>query len=121
MKALRIRDAADLAPVRDYAAVADLLMFDAKAPALPGMLPGGNGLCFDWRLLRGLDSGGRPWFLSGGLDASNLADAVAASGAATVDVSSGVESRPGVKDPDRVTAFLRAAAALDSPDTTPAA
>ncbi|HET6521761.1 MAG TPA: phosphoribosylanthranilate isomerase, partial [Geminicoccaceae bacterium] len=114
MKALRIADAADLAPVRVYAEVADLLMFDAKAPARPGMLPGGNGLSFDWRLLRGLDSGGRPWLLSGGLDAANLADAVAASGATAVDVSSGVESRPGVKDPGRVTAFLRAAAALDS-------
>jgi phosphoribosylanthranilate isomerase len=119
MKALKVADAADLAPVRDYAGVADLLMFDAKAPALPGMLPGGNGLSFDWRLLRGLDSGGRPWFLSGGLDASNLADAVAASGAATVDVSSGVESRPGVKDLGRLTAFLRAAAMLDS-DTSAA-
>ena len=116
MKALRLAEAADLAPVRAYAEAADLLLFDAKPPpaaARPGLLPGGNGLSFDWRLLRGLDPG-RPWLLSGGLSAGNLAEAVGASGAAAVDVSSGVESRPGVKDPDRLAAFLSAAAALDS-------
>jgi len=73
--------------------------------------PGGNGLAFDWQLLSG-KSFRRPWLLSGGLDASNLAEAVRISGAPAVDVSSGVESAPGVKDLDRIRAFLAVARSL---------
>ena len=75
------------------------------------MLPGGNALSFDWRLLAGR-TWSRPWMLSGGLDADNLAEAVAATGARCVDVSSGVEDAPGVKSADKIAAFLAAAKAL---------
>ena len=75
IKALKVADAEDLAPVAAYAAVADLLLFDAKPPREPGRLPGGNGLAFDWRLLRDLRVG-CPWLLSGGLSAGNLEAAV---------------------------------------------
>jgi phosphoribosylanthranilate isomerase len=114
IKALRVAEAADLAPIAAHAAVADLLLFDAKPPSEPGRLPGGNGLCFDWRLLRGLDLD-TPWLLSGGLSADNVGDAVALCGAHAVDVSSGVERRPGVKDPAKVRRFLQIAAALHPP------
>jgi phosphoribosylanthranilate isomerase len=89
----------------------DLLLFDAKPPARPDVLPGGNGLAFDWRLIADR-SWRRPWMLSGGLTAELLPEAVRISGATAVDVSSGVESRPGVKDPDKIRAFLAAARAL---------
>lgn len=109
MKAIRVAEAADLAPVAAYAEVADRLLFDAKPPpGLVGALPGGNGLAFDWRLIRDLDPG-RPAMLSGGLDPDNVARALAMTGIGAVDVSSGVESAPGVKDPDQIRAFLRAA------------
>ena len=75
IKALKIAQAADLVPIPGYAAVADMLLFDAKPPPDPGLLPGGNGLAFDWRLLQDLQVG-RPWLLSGGLSADNLAAAV---------------------------------------------
>jgi len=74
-------------------------------------LPGGNALSFDWRLIAGR-SWSRPWMLSGGLNTGNLAEAVRVSGAGVVDVSSGVEDRPGVKNPDRIRAFVDAARAL---------
>jgi len=118
IKALKIFERADLAPIGAYAKVADMLLFDAKAPREPGRLPGGNGLAFDWRLLRGLEVG-RPWLLSGGLSADNLEAAVALCGANAVDVSSGVEQRPGKKDPARLRAFLDLAAALAPPSTSP--
>jgi phosphoribosylanthranilate isomerase len=112
MKAIRIAGAADLDTVPDYEAVCERLLFDAQPPQdMPGALPGGNALSFDWELLRDRDFA-RPWMLSGGLDADNLADAVRISGARAVDVSSGVESSRGVKDPARIRAFLAAAAAL---------
>jgi phosphoribosylanthranilate isomerase len=114
IKALTVADAEDLAPVDDYAAVADLLLFDAKPPREPGRLPGGNGLAFDWRLLQGLEVA-RPWLLSGGLSADNLEAAVRLCGARAVDVSSGVERRPGQKDPARIKRFLDLAATLDPP------
>jgi phosphoribosylanthranilate isomerase len=109
MKAIKVAGAADLDGAADYAGVADRLLFDAKAPPeMTGALPGGNALAFDWELL-----GGRswpcPWMLSGGLDAENLAEAVRISGARAVDVSSGVESAPGTKDPAKIAAFLKAA------------
>ena len=93
IKALRVAERADLAPISGYAAVADTLLFDAKPPPDPTLLPGGNGLSFDWRLLQGLEVE-RPWLLSGGLSADNLAAAVTLCGARAVDVSSGVERRP---------------------------
>jgi phosphoribosylanthranilate isomerase len=108
MKAIRIATAADLAPLPDYAVIADWILFDAKAPANVTALPGGTGIAFDWQLLRGL-SLARPWMLSGGLNAQNLAEAVALTGAKMVDVSSGVEDRPGVKSIARIREFLAAA------------
>lgn len=112
MKALRIAAQADVAAADTYCQVADRLLFDAKPPEdMTHALPGGNALVFDWRLL-----GGRtwpvPWMLSGGLDAANLAQAVRVSRARAVDVSSGVEDRPGVKNADKIHAFLAAAKAL---------
>jgi phosphoribosylanthranilate isomerase len=111
MKAIRIATAADLLPLPDYAAVADWILFDAKAPANVRTLPGGTGMAFDWQLLRGVRID-RPWMLSGGLTAQNLAEAVAITGAKMVDVSSGVEDRPGVKSVARIQEFLAAAKAL---------
>ncbi len=114
IKALKIAGPADLDVLPSYAAVADWLLFDAKAPKSTKpqqSLPGGNALSFDWRLLADCQVG-RPWFLSGGLDAGNLAQAVALSGARAVDVSSGVESRRGLKSPARIEAFLACAAEL---------
>ena len=97
-----------------YAAVADMLLFDARPPPGPGMLPGGNGLSFDWRLLQGL-AVDRPWLLSGGLSAANLEAAVRLCGARAVDVSSGVEDRPGHKNPEKIRSFLEVAATLGVP------
>jgi phosphoribosylanthranilate isomerase len=111
IKALRIADAADLRPVAAFARSADMLLFDAKPPKRPDALPGGNGLAFDWRLLDGMVTG-RPWLLSGGLYAGNLAQAVRLCRPAMVDVSSGVETRPGVKDPAMIRTFLNLAATL---------
>jgi phosphoribosylanthranilate isomerase len=110
MKALRIREKADLELAVAYASVADLLMLDAKPP-IGAVLPGGNGVVFDWALAAGFRPG-RPWALAGGLTADNLAAAVAATAADIYDVSSGVESAPGVKDPEKVRAFLAKAAEL---------
>jgi phosphoribosylanthranilate isomerase len=106
IKVLPVAEAADLAAVAEYESVADLLMFDAKAP--PGAArPGGHGAAFDWKILAGR-SFARPWFLAGGLDPDNVARAIQLSGADMVDVSSGVESAPGVKDPARIGQFLHA-------------
>ena len=109
MKALGIASHADLAALPAYTAVADRLLLDAKAPP-DAALPGGNGRRFDWDILRGTDlpSG---TMLSGGLDAANVAEALACTGINAVDVSSGVESAPGTKDPDRIAAFVAAARA----------
>ncbi len=111
MKAVKVKDEADLDGAAAYEPVVDHLLFDAWPPSRDGALPGGNGEPFDWPLLAGRRFG-RPWLLSGGLTAENVAAAVAASGAPGVDVSSGVESRPGVKDPARIAAFLDACARL---------
>jgi phosphoribosylanthranilate isomerase len=106
MRALRVAEAADLDAAAAFETAADHLMFDAKAP--PGAaLPGGNGAAFDWSILSGR-SFAKPWFLAGGLNAANVAQAIARSGAGRVDVSSGVESAPGVKDPFLIEAFLKA-------------
>jgi phosphoribosylanthranilate isomerase len=114
IKALKLAEPEDLAPVAAYAAVADLLLFDARPPSEPGRLPGGNGLCFDWQLLRDLEMV-CPWLLSGGLSAGNLEAAVTLCRPPAVDVSSGVERRPGIKDPAKIRQFLRLAAALEPP------
>jgi phosphoribosylanthranilate isomerase len=112
MKALRIGSAADLAAADEYLPVVDQLLFDAKPPPeMTGALPGGNALSFDWSLIQGR-SWARPWMLSGGLNAGNLARAVAATGAQAVDVSSGVEDAPGRKNPAKIAAFLKLAAGL---------
>jgi phosphoribosylanthranilate isomerase len=111
MKAVKVSETADLDAAGAYAAVADRLLFDAKPPAKVTALPGGNGIAFDWRILAGRHWS-KPWMLSGGLTAANLAEAVAVSGALAVDVSSGVEDRPGHKDPAQVRAFLKAASHL---------
>ncbi len=112
IKAIPVAGPADLQQAAPYLAVSDWLLFDAKPPRQePGALPGGNGLTFDWALLR-RQPWPLPWMLSGGLDPDNLADAVRRSGARFVDVSSGVESRPGVKDPARIDAFLARAREL---------
>ena len=111
MKAIRLATADDLSAAADYAQVADRLLFDAKPPDKVTSLPGGNGLPFDWSILTGREWP-VPWMLSGGLNPGNLADAVRVSGAPAVDVSSGVEDRPGAKNPDRIRAFLEVAAGL---------
>ena len=107
MRALSIASPADLDRAAAFEAVADLLLFDAPAPAAASR-PGGNGEIFDWSLLRGLASR-VPWLLAGGLHAGNVAAAVAAAGADGVDVSSGVERAPGVKDTRLIAAFVVAA------------
>lgn len=107
MKALGVADEGDLPAILEYSAVADQLLIDAKPPR-GAALPGGNGLAFDWRLLAGR-RWLRPWMLAGGLTAGNVAEAVRLTGARQVDVSSGVESAPGVKDPERIAAFVTAA------------
>jgi phosphoribosylanthranilate isomerase len=111
MKAVPIAGPEDVAASARYEDVADMLLFDAKPPRRPDALPGGNGLAFDWEVIAGL-SWRRPWMLSGGLSAELLPEAVRISGATMVDVSSGVESRPGVKDLGKIRAFLAAARAL---------
>lgn len=109
MKALGVADAGDLSAIADYEEVADQLLIDAKPPK-EAPLPGGNGLSFDWRLLEGR-AWKRPWMLAGGLTPENVAEAIRLTGAQQVDVSSGVESAPGVKDPDRILAFVQSALA----------
>jgi phosphoribosylanthranilate isomerase len=111
MKVVAIAGPEDVLNAARYEEVADLLLFDAKPPRRPDALPGGNGLAFDWSLIAGR-SWRREWMLSGGLTAELLPEAVRISGATVVDVSSGVESRPGEKDLDKISAFLAAARAL---------
>ncbi|TPW28436.1 phosphoribosylanthranilate isomerase [Martelella alba] len=106
IKAFSIRTADDLMFVKEYDGIADKVLFDAKPPK-GADLPGGNGVSFDWRLLEGL-SENIDYFLSGGLNADNVAEALTRTGARALDVSSGVESAPGVKDPARIDAFFDA-------------
>jgi phosphoribosylanthranilate isomerase len=111
MKALPVATRADLSPVREYANVADRLLFDARAPA-DATRPGGLGKTFDWTLLRGVNPG-VPYMLSGGLDAANVGEALRITQAPGVDVSSGIERAPGEKDLDKIRAFIKAARASD--------
>ena len=107
MKAVGVADAGDLAAVFEYSLVADQVLIDAKPPK-GAAIPGGNGLAFDWRLLAGR-RWLRPWMLAGGLTPENVAEAIRLTGARQVDVSSGVESAPGIKDAGRIAGFVAAA------------
>lgn len=107
VKALPISDQADLTIARSYQDMADMLLFDAKPPK-DATRPGGNAMAFDWTLLSGTDWA-VPWLLAGGLDASNIAEAIRVSGARMVDVSSGVEDDTGRKDARKIREFIAAA------------
>src|ERR1700693_3540690 len=111
MKAIAVATPADLAALPGYAAVADRILFDARAPR-EATRPGGLGAVFDWHVLGNLDLK-LPFMVSGGLNAQNLAEAVRVTRAGGVDVSSGVERTPGVKDPDMIRAFIRVARMID--------
>jgi phosphoribosylanthranilate isomerase len=117
MKAVGVADEGDLAKLFDYSFVADQILVDAKPPKNAD-LPGGNGLSFDWRLVaqrRWL----RPWMLAGGLTPENVAQAIRLTNARQVDVSSGVEAAPGVKDAARIAAFVKAATMAQTEDRPP--
>jgi phosphoribosylanthranilate isomerase len=107
MKAIAVETKTDLAAIARYAAIADHLLFDARAPR-EATRPGGLGKAFDWHLLENLDPG-VPFMLSGGLDAGNVGEALRVTRAPAIDVSSGVERAPGEKDLDKIRAFIRAA------------
>lgn len=117
MKALKVGDTADLDAAMAYEPVVDMLLFDAKPPR-GAILPGGNGVAFDWSLLTGR-VWSKPWMLSGGLDPANAAEAIRATGARAVDVSSGVEEAPGRKSPDLIRAFLEAVGQVDAVGRVP--
>jgi phosphoribosylanthranilate isomerase len=109
MKAIAVASAKDAARARAYDDTADIILYDAKAPDdLADALPGGNGVAFDWQALKAV-KGRDSFMLSGGLNPGNVASAIAATGAAIVDVSSGVESAPGEKDNDMIHQFIAAA------------
>jgi phosphoribosylanthranilate isomerase len=114
MKALALRDRADLAQIKPYIGIADRFLFDAKPPK-GSELPGGNGVSFDWQVLSELDAS-IDYMLSGGLNASNIGDALRATNAQGIDISSGVESAPGVKDVGLIRDFFRAVRAAKSAD-----
>lgn len=106
IKVIKVREASDIEAASAYDEVAEMVLFDAKAPeALVNALPGGNGIPFDWALLS-RDGADRRFMLSGGLDASNVAEAIDVTGAPEVDVSSGVETAPGVKNPAAIVKFI---------------
>ena len=111
MKAIAVESAADLASLPGYAAVADRILFDARPPK-GATRPGGLGAVFDWRVLENLDLKS-PFMVSGGLTAENVAQAIRVTRAGGVDVSSGVEREPGVKDGEMIRAFIRAARASE--------
>lgn len=106
MKALPLSEAADLERTKPFVGIADRFLFDAKPPK-GSELPGGNGVAFDWRILAGLDAG-IDYMLSGGLNAANIGDALRLANPPAIDISSGVESAPGVKDPALIEQFFRA-------------
>ncbi|ANK74317.1 MULTISPECIES: phosphoribosylanthranilate isomerase [Ensifer] len=106
MKALSVREASDLEKIDAYIGIADRFLFDAKPPK-GSDLPGGNGVSFDWKLLDALD-GSVDYMLSGGLNADNIGEAMAQTSARAIDISSGVESAPGVKDLKLMESFFNA-------------
>lgn len=105
-KVFSVSEAADLERIKPFVGIADRFMFDAKPPK-GSQLPGGNGVAFDWRILAGLDAG-LDYMLSGGLNAANIGDALRSANPPAIDISSGVESAPGVKDPALIEQFFRA-------------
>lgn len=107
IKAFGISTAYDFAASKEYADIADYFLFDTKPSESEAENPGGLGKSFDWEVMKNFKSP-RPWFLAGGLAAGNIMDAVLKSGATLVDVSSGVESSPGVKDPGKICQFVAA-------------
>ncbi len=107
MKAVGVATASDLPEIAKYEAVADQILVEAKPPK-NAALPGGNGVSFDWRLIAGR-KWQKPWMLAGGLTMGNVAEAIRQTGATQLDLSSGVESAPGVKDPALIKAFIEAA------------
>jgi phosphoribosylanthranilate isomerase len=111
VKALPISERSDLSPIREFANVADRLLFDARPPQ-GATRPGGLGRAFDWNLLKGIDPKIN-FMLGGGLDASNVARALAITNAPGVDISSGIERAPGEKDLDKIRDFIRAARAAE--------
>lgn len=112
LKAIRLGSHADLAISKNYYEVADHLLFDAKVPTTsPKILPGGNAISFDWKILNDVKIP-LPWMLAGGLNCQNIREAVEATGANTVDVSSGVEKNPGIKDLELIMNFLTVAKML---------
>jgi phosphoribosylanthranilate isomerase len=119
MKAMAVATPANLASLPGYAAVADRILFDARAPK-EATRPGGLGAVFDWHVLENLDLK-LPFMVSGGLHAGNVAEAVRVTRASGVDVSSGVERTPGHKDPEMIRAFIRAARAVENDTTLTAA
>ena len=107
IKAIAVREASDVAMAQSFKGKADLVLFDAKAPdTLKDALPGGNGISFDWTLLKGIEGS---FMLSGGLSPDNVAEAIAVTGAPIVDVSSGVETAPGIKDACLIRKFIEQA------------
>jgi phosphoribosylanthranilate isomerase len=111
MKAIKVQTASDVDAARPYESAVDWLLFDGVPPRdRKGALPGGNAAQFDWALLAGRRFA-KPWMLSGGLDPVNVAEAIHVTAAPCVDVSSGVEIRPGLKDPAKIAAFVKAARA----------
>jgi phosphoribosylanthranilate isomerase len=111
IKAISVAEADDLAGVSAFENVADMLLFDAKAPANASR-PGGHGAAFDWQLLRGRTFV-RPWLLAGGLNAENVSRAIRAAAAPGVDVSSGVETAPGIKSANMIREFVAAVRATE--------
>ena len=108
MKAIGVADASDLGAIDEYSRVADQLLIDTKKPKGSDR-PGGNGQTFDWRLLADRKYWTKPWMLAGGLTPDNVAEAIRVTGAQQLDLSSAVESSPGVKDPEKIKAFMKAA------------
>ncbi len=111
IKAVRVETHEDVQQAEGYQEVADMLLFDAKVSDLRG-LPGGNAVAFDWQLIAG-SIWSVPWILSGGLTTDNVAQAVGITGATTVDVSSGVEDEPGIKNSDKIAQFLSVTGGLE--------
>lgn len=112
MKVIKVRGPEDVAQVDDFIEVSDRILFDAAPPAdMENPLPGGNAVSFDWTYLKGR-GWRKPWMLAGGLTAENITQAVELSGAQALDVSSGVEDRPGVKNPDKIRHFIATAKGL---------
>ena len=114
IKAISVSEASDIKRAEDYDESADLILFDAKV-TVDDTRPGGNARTFDWRLFESAPPPSTGWLLSGGLDADNVREAIRITRARAVDVSSGIESAPGRKDPGKISAFLAVAAAADAP------